>query len=439
MKEGMSTPFENRQQIYYTREINRGLPSQGGPAPGDIAAAVSTDHAGLGASAASFLADFGQSTQAVRQADSLCRSLPYPSPAMRDPSARSGCGWWFVPDTQRQSTGAFGTRRGPMDPTLDTSRGPGQWIWDPLEADAAESLKRASTLKSCLDTVNTGDSRFAWCRATNAAVPVDPATGAVRFSAADCTGQLVYVSDGTAACSTVQPVPGTNAASAAASSSSAVCAGGPPLSPACLLSRATQYGMCSSNGTLATALQGSTYATADDTFNRMNAIMSRQFTLNESTYATGAATVDQIDADVRRLRDFANGTNTGRATSAAMAMCYGTPFDFCNYTTSDTGNFDRECIRSVATNTYGYSANAGLLALDDTYWNPTPPRFATWGDVLANLQWWKTTADNQPVLLPGASTDDIQAAYSLQRQAMWNVYGISMPVVNITCPVATSS
>lgn len=442
----MTTPFENRQRLYYTREINRGVPTVGGGTPSlpEIAAAVTTDNAGLGPTAASFLSDFGQGTQNVLTADAACRGLVVPSPAMRDPGSRTGCGWWFVADPTRRSTGALGTRRGPMSPTLDSTYGPGTWIWDPVEAEMAERLKRASTIQSCADVVNNGNPEYAWCLASNRAVPVHPTLGTVRYptrSGGDCGGTLVNVSDGLTACT--PPPSNSSAAAAAASSSSALCAGS-PLSPACLYSTITgPNSMCTAYGTLATALAGNTYAPADDLFNRTYAIMSRQFTLNEGTYATGNTTQQQALTDVNKLAAFANSGQAGRAVSAARALCYdASGFDPCSYTATDAVSFgttdDVACIKSYAMNTpsLNYAANAGLFQQPASYWS----QFKTWGAVVSNLQWYKYVADNppgpnNPLNQPASgSVTDIQAAYTIQANAMYDVYGVSIPIVQSSCP-----
>lgn len=441
----MTTPFETRQQTYYTREINRGLPTQSGIAPGDVAAAVTTDQAGLGASAASFLADFGESTQAVRTADGACRGLPYPSPAMRDPGARTGCGWWFVSDPTRQSIGALGTRHGPMNPTLDTTFGAGQWLWDPATAAGYEALKRAGQVRSCPDLVNSGTSRYAWCPSTNMAVPIDPVSGALLYptqARGDCPGgTLVRATDGIGACSP----PTHSAATYTPPSETGGCVDG-NLSPDCAGRAFTGYGnpdppggLCTSSGLLGSTLLSGRYASNDSQFNQVYGAMSRQFTLNAGTYATGQTTVAAVIADSQALARFANSGSTGRAHAAANAICYGTAFDPCSYTTSDTGPFDLSCIRQVAMNTYGYSSNAGLLKLGDEYWNNSGT-FPNWGKVLENLGWWKAVADVPPGPnnlsnpLTSVSSSGVQKAYELQRTGLSNVYGINVPDVNIACP-----
>lgn len=442
----MTTPFEAQQRLYYTRQINRGVPTVSAPSRDTLIAAVSTDNAGLGPTAASLLSDFGQGTQNILTADAACRSLVVPNPAMRDSGARTGCGWWFVADPTRRSTGALGTRRGPMSPTLDTAYGPGTWMWDPAEAEAAERLKRASTIPSCADVVNNGNPDYAWCQSTNRAVPVDPASGTVRYptqSGGDCVGTIVRVSDGVAACN--PPPPNSSAAGAAASSTSALCTGS-PLSPACLYSIIGGQGsQCTVAGTLATALSGNTYATGDDTFNRTYAVMARQFTLNEGTYATGNTTQQQVLTDINNLAAFANNTQQSPlVTMAARKLCSDSTIDLCSsYGPSDVAQFDLECIRRYAISK-GFAANAGLLARGDSYWNDKT-LLPNWQAIMDNVHWYKTVADtppgptnllNQP---KSSSADDIQTAYQVQRNAIFDVYGITLPTVELTCPPYTPS
>jgi hypothetical protein len=441
----MTTPFEARQQTYYTREINRGLPSQGGPAPGDVAAAVSTDNAGLGAAAASFLADFGSSTQAVRAADAACRTLAFPDPSMRDPGARTGCGWWYTSDPTRQSIGALGTRRGPMNPTMDTTYGAGQWLWDPAEAAGYEALKRAGQVQSCPDLVNSGTSRYAWCPSTNMAVPIDPNSGNLLYPTqprGDCPGgNLVLASAGVAACSN----PTNSAANYTPPSAGSGCTDG-SLTSACLTQAFTGLGnpeppagLCTTGGIIGLTLQsGGTLAGNPAFTTAFSALPPNQFTLNAQTYASGQTTMATVIADSQGLARFARTGPPSRAQSAANALCYGGQFNPCSYTTADTGPFDLSCIRQIAMGQYGYTANAGLLTLGDAYWN-NATTFPNWGKVIEILIWWKTVADNAPGPnnlanpLTSTSSDDIQNAYDLQRGALNNVYGINLPAVNLTC------
>jgi hypothetical protein len=288
------------------------------------------------------------------------------------------------------------------------------------------------------------------------AVPIDANSGTPLYPKqprGDCPGgALVMASQGVAACS-----PPTNSAANYGynQDNTSGCTDG-NLSPQCVYASFTGVGnpaapggLCNTAGYLATVLRSGNYATNDSTFNQVYGIMSRQFTLNPGTYATGQTTAAAVVADSQALANFANTGPAGRPRNAATNLCYGTPFDPCNYTTADTGPYDLACISQIAINTYGYATNASLLTLGDTYWNkgwlpPSgTPTFATWGDVLNILQWWKTVADNPPGpnntanLLISTSTVDIQNAYGLQRAAILNVYGVNLPEVSLTCTTSS--
>ena len=451
----MTTPFETNQRTYYTREINRGLPYSGGDriAPSDVAAAVSTLQSltgGLDAAAAGFLSDFGASTQAAQSADAACRTIAFPNAStLHDPAARTGCGWWYVSDPTKQSIGAYGTRRGPMNPAMDTTYGTGRWIWDPAEAAGYEMMKRASQVQSCPDLVNSGTTDYAWCTTTNMAIPIDANSGTPLYPTqprGDCPGgALVMASQGVAACS-----PPTNSAANYGynQDNTSGCTEG-NLSPQCVHTTLTGVnnpnapgGLCNTSGYLATVLRSGNYASNDSTFNQVYGVMSRQFTLNPGTYASGQTTAAAVVADSQALANFANTGPVGRSRNAAANLCYGTPFDPCSYTAADTGPFDISCITQIAINTYGYAANAGLVTIGASYWN-NATTFPTWGDVLSNLNKWKLAADNPPGPnnlgnpLTSTAPADIQAAYEFQKLAIFNVYGVTLPDVTLTCQTAT--
>jgi hypothetical protein len=167
--------------------------------------------------------------------------------------------------------------------------------------------------------------------------------------------------------------------------------------------------------------------------------MSRQFSLQEGTYATGQTTQQQVLADVAALANFSNTQPPTRATAAAQNLCLGTYFDPCAYGPSDTGPFDIDCIRATATG-LGYAANAGIFNQPPSYWT----QFATWQDVLNDLQWFLNAANEPPgpnsVNQPkSSSVADMQAAYQVQLNAMYNVYGITLPSVQMSCPPVSPS
>ena len=128
--------FEQSQQDYYLRQINRSIPVTSRVADlGTIQAALGVvdpampEDTTATTDTVQFMSTFGRKTDAITR-DAECRALPVPGDAMRpDAGARTGCGWWFVPDSGAPSVGAYGTRRGPMNPRIDEQFGAGQWLW----------------------------------------------------------------------------------------------------------------------------------------------------------------------------------------------------------------------------------------------------------------------------------------------------------------------
>jgi hypothetical protein len=71
------------------------------------------------------------------------RNLPDPSSA----GGRVGCGWYYVPDPSTPSTGALGTRDGPLlREGIPTN---GTWIWDRDAAIQQEEIKKCKRIRNC--------------------------------------------------------------------------------------------------------------------------------------------------------------------------------------------------------------------------------------------------------------------------------------------------
>ena len=157
-------------------ELNRSLPTRGAGADmGTLQLALGNNDPTMPqgvrqvTDTRDFVADFGTRTSAIAR-DAECRGVPYPGPAMRAADARAGCGWWFSPNPSVPSTGAYGSRRGPMSPNLDTQIGPGQWVWDTQEAAMLEGMKVAAAVQSCPDLQFSRNPKVGWCPSTGRAV-----------------------------------------------------------------------------------------------------------------------------------------------------------------------------------------------------------------------------------------------------------------------------
>ena len=125
--------FGDNQRSYYLSEINRAIPASSIKTAPTITNALGTVDPLLPVfrtnfDPTQFTSTFATGSDVVTK-DRVCREIFVPSLGMRgDDSSRTGCGWWFVENGT--SIGAYGSRRGPMSPTLDKDYGPGEWIWD---------------------------------------------------------------------------------------------------------------------------------------------------------------------------------------------------------------------------------------------------------------------------------------------------------------------
>jgi len=419
--------FENKQQNYYIHELNRALPTRGSNQPD-----MNTIQLALGntdpsmpqgarqiSDARNFVADFGAKTNAV-QRDAECRAIPYPGPAMRAADARAGCGWWFSPNPTVPSTGAYGSRRGPMSPNLDTQIGPGEWVWDTQQAYMLEGMKAAATVQSCPDLQFSRNPNIGWCPSTGRAVMTD-GNGNPAFpqmASGDCPGGGIIMNAG----SCPPPPPPSASGAVVPGGVSALCQStNGVLGPACL--QAVTGMICSPNGSLAQSL-GNGYAGQTPSFNDTNKyLLDRGFTLHSGLVNDGRLAVQDALTSVAGLKTMASSGDGSRANEAAMNLCYGTPFNPCFFNPGDKGPFDANCITEAALG-MGYNANGKLLpaAMGMQYWNTmggtmTSP---TWNDVVEDLIWWKTVADLGPLFQgQGVTAAD-------QANAIMNVYGTSV-------------
>ena len=457
--------FGDNQRSYYLSEINRAIPASSVATTPTITTALGTIDPLLPSFRTNFdpkqfTSTFATGSDVVLK-DQACRSNVAPSIGMRDQSSRTGCGWWYIDNPNLQSVGAYGTRRGPMKPTLDTQYGPGEWIWDIKEAIQREGLKAANKVTSCQAIQHSPYTNMGWCPSTNRAVVTDgngnaafPNTpqgncpgpiitrgaqcdplyvcqglgrsssggeGGIRlYSQAECN-QLGGNWHGNGECtkrtggSWSWDCRGLNTGSVTSGGGAAdLCTDG-NLSPGCL--KTIVQAQCNSTGTLAQALS-SGYASTDQVANDMNSVMlERNLTLPAGILNDGKMTQSDAVKAVSQLRGWGNDSNV-RTAGAANNLCYGTPFDMCGFTTNTPKPFSVACIRRMA-QAAGWSPNGTAMPTNDNMsaWNS----LNTWGDVLGQIASWKQLADN-----PGPN----------QLEYIKKVYGIGAAYPN-RCPSIT--
>jgi hypothetical protein len=409
--------FENRQKSYYNNEINRVLPVHTRSfdnATINAALGILDPETGVSSTnTTNITSGLGGSSNATAQRDSECRAIPSPGPAMRSAGARTGCGWWYTPNPTSISTGAYGTRRGPMSPNLDTQYGTGQWIWDPVEAQRLEGMKQTARIASCPDIQFSKVPNVGWCPSTNMALVTDgngnPAYP--QYAGGDCPGGNIIMSAN--ACPPPSP-PGGNGGGSGGGGGGIANQCQPnsngALGPACLQSLTNMS--CSPAGTLSLALS-SGYAGSYAPFNDVNAILSeRGFSLPSGIINDGKITTANAISAVSALRTAAGATDGSRATAAAQNLCFGTAFNPCAIAATDSGPFPPQCITQAAL-AMGYSQNGTALPNQAgmTAWN----KLNNWQTVLTTLTSMKQMADTS-----GVGTSQQQAT------AIQQVYGLSV-------------
>ena len=423
--------FEDSQRNYYSREINRALPVSAQVADASVIQTAlgipSTESSGTVRDVASLMSSFGRDAGAV-QRDEACRQLIAPSASMRSPDSRTGCGWWFTPNPSQQSGGAYGTRRGPMSPNLDSVYGTGQWVWDPAQAQQLEGMKQAAKVQSCPDLQFSRYPNVGWCPSTNMAVVTDgngnPAFA--QYPGGDCPGGGIIMSANN--CPPPPPPASTQSGVPVPTSGgiSDICQPGSngALSPACLQS--INNLACTTSGTLSVALGGG-YAGGSGDFQNVNAVLlQRGFSIPSGIINDGQISVQSAINASYALRTAANAGDGSRGTLAAQNMCLGTPFDPCSFAGSDVGPYPQSCIEQAAI-AKGFSPNGAIMPANGGmgFWNG----IANWAGVLQMMDVWKNAANvfdpNNPNLQTLAIKNVFGMGVQLPKQGC-NVHGLLM-------------
>ena len=110
--------------------------------------------------------------------EQTCRLARHPRQLNRAVTAKTGCGWWFVPDGV--SVGTLGTIEGPADREVPLSRPTGTWYWNLEDAARMEDIKLCKRISLC----EAVTSDCGWCDSQGYAVPVN-SDGSVKYPTDD--------------------------------------------------------------------------------------------------------------------------------------------------------------------------------------------------------------------------------------------------------------
>ena len=123
--------------------------------------------------------------------EATCRLARHPRQLTRAAAAKSGCGWWFVPDGL--SVGTLGTINGPTDRAIVQTYPTGQWFWNLEDAARMEDIKLCKRITLC----EAVTPECGWCDSQGHAIPINP------------DGSVKYPTDDTGSCSTKPFTSGT--------------------------------------------------------------------------------------------------------------------------------------------------------------------------------------------------------------------------------------
>ena len=408
--------FESSQSRYFLSELNRALPnarSTGDANTIQQALGISDPSmpAGTRQQATDFLNGFSTNAAAL-QADQQCRALPAPGPAMRpDAGSRVGCGWWYNPTGV--STGAYGSRRGPMSPTLGSQFGTGQWIWDVEQAQELEGLKQAAALPTCADLAYSKVPNIGWCTSTNMGIITDGAGNPMypRAPGGDCVNGRIITNPQDPECTASPGGSGSSSGPIPNSVASACGAGAQPLNTACL-SAISSYSC--PTGSIASSYGAGTYPGPNSNIAMISNYITQRngLALPSGLINDGNVSIEQAFSGMQALKTAANAGDGSKVTMAASNLCYSTPFDPCALNPTDAGPFDPTCIVKAAT-AMGYANNADLFSS------------ATMGSLTSASQWQQVT---NYLTAQKQQADGTASGITppLQQTALPNVYGVNV-------------
>ena len=105
------------------------------------------------------------------QENRLCAAALDPSAMpQHEAGKKKGCGWWYVDDDTKQSTGALGTSEEAFG--VVPLPGGGKWMWDLLAAQKMEDTKRCRKVKSC-EVADLIPGRCGFCPGLNRGIPIN--------------------------------------------------------------------------------------------------------------------------------------------------------------------------------------------------------------------------------------------------------------------------
>jgi hypothetical protein len=272
-----------------------------------------------------------------RQCRALARAEDLPDDAVKQ---RLDCAWMFGKDSK--SGGALCSLAGPVfsKSRADFPTTQFEFTWSKTEAVRKERMKECAKITMCDLTVP--NSGCGYCPELGKGVPVAP-NGQSLYDEARCPYNPVTRPE---RCFFPRSEGGAGQATATCTPDSQG-----RLSKSCLAALSSQAG-CNDAGTILQALRSPTSADISSQQVREAAEVMRSFnhSIPQGILADGRIGVDTALNSYIGISQAVNASPQGRVRKAAGNLCYGTPFDACDYDNESKEAFNLDCLQRLFLN-----------------------------------------------------------------------------------------
>ena len=407
--------FDSSQKSYYLSEINRAIFSSRTLDQPTVDAALGTvDPVSPYTSEfePSRITSLFGSDRDAKNRDKACKALLSPH-TMRKGGERVGCGWYFKDGGS--STGAYGSRHGPMDLTLTG----GTWLWDLSSAILAEDTERKSRLGTCANLQYSSYPNLAWCMDGRAIIngkdSCDPSNVVTKETISKCepcrdsTGKWLGVLNSNIQkytqeeCNTLNGNWYSNGecAKRTGGSYSTFCARqtAPTPTPVCTdnnLSNTCIQNFVRENGCRGGALEDaltSGYAYwSPSVIESNNVLQERQFSIPQGILNDGKLTKQEAINYVTNLKGYQSNSDP-RMQKAATKMCSSKDlsYNFCDFPDTTGPPFSIHCIAKLCM--ANHWNQSGIAFPSSTTYQQYWGNLKTWNEVKNQVTQFKLWAD----------------------------------------------
>jgi hypothetical protein len=271
---------------------------------------------------------------------------------------QKGCGWWYVNDENKPSVGALGTSTNPLNINdLEKSHSDGVWMWDLVEAQKMEDIKRCRKIKTC-DMADLVPGRCGFCLETSSGIPTD-GNGIPIYPDDEnliCPSKIIT---NHSQCPKPPPPPLTKQGDIYVSEPQQQTCEPNPVSGKipneCLASWAKGVG-CTPQGVLISILSGdaegyySSPGQPHEKFIKAKEIIKEEGSLSSlpEFFGFGTCTRNEALGYYNSLVKTASSSQNARVRAAASFLVHGGDFDECQLSNNAEGPYTLNCLQRVA-------------------------------------------------------------------------------------------